>query len=270
MVSFFFGERTRPLIGRVGRVQGKQRRQRLKGRVDPLGLDDDNVDSATAMAFDAPRDEAPVPSSLAELSAQVLPPAPPPTAPKASWLEPRGSFIRTRVSKKDKQAGKREQFMQTIAAAAAARQPRSNADADTAAGDEPPQPPVAVPPAESFVDDLLSAMADIASVPSADALKPKKPPTQPTVVRTSQQRARMERFEQQQFHAVLQHAAFKHDPVEALHEHLANRLRLEQAEREARERSAAQASTLAAHEVRASRRLERAMAKNRTKKGSTK
>lgn len=259
--------------------KGKQRRQRLKGRVDPLGLeaDDDNGDMAMLMAFDsanAPRDELPVPSSLAELSAQVLPSAPPPPPPpKVSRLEPRGSFIRTRVSKKDKQAGKRELFAQTIAAAAAARQPPAAVDSAPTTTTTTAAEPVVLAPAESFVDDFLSAMADISTAaPSATSSAGGVGASAAWLssARTSQQRARIERSERDQFKAVLQHGAFKQDPLDALREHLGNRLRLEQEAREAQQRQAAHADTLATHEVGATRRLERAITKNRKKAANKK
>jgi hypothetical protein len=211
-----------------------------------MALDDERVQ----------RDDVPVPESLDELRAQVVPEPPPLPAPRKARLEPPGSFIRTRVSKKEKQAGKRQQFVDMLAAAAAARQPARAAAADaTMAADADAAPAAA--PTDSFVDDFLSAMADMKTASGSGS---GGGVAVSASTRTIQQRARIERSEQKQFKAVLSHEAFKSDPLGALREHVANRLKLEA---EQRARQAASLSALDAQERGASRRLQTAMEKNR-------
>jgi hypothetical protein len=210
------------------------------------------------------RDEVPVPESLDELRAQVVPVPPPLPAPRKARLEPPGSFIRTRVSKREKQAGKRQQFVDMLAAAAAARQPGYGAADATMASDAGPAA-VLVPPTDSFVDDFLSAMADMKTGSGSGGSGGGVAVNAST--RTIEQRARIERSEQKQFKAVLSHEAFKSDPLGALHEHVANRLKLEA---EQRARQAASLSALDEQERGASRRLQKAMEKNRSRQPPTK
>lgn len=207
------------------------------------------------------RDTVPVANTLDELAAQVRPMPPPLPPPRKARLEPAGSFIRTRVTKKEKQTGKRDQFVHMIASAAASRQQQRNNGAnmltDDTTDDRPPAPPTGT---DTLVDDFLSAVTELSSSSNSIALTSAATSSK---VRTSRQRARIELSEQAQFKAVLQHEAFKSDPLGALQEHLANRIRLE---REQRERHAASLQTLEAHDAQASRRLHRAVKNNRRQK----
>lgn len=208
------------------------------------------------------RDTVPVANTLDELAAQVRPMPPPLPPPKKARLEPAGSFIRTRVSKKEKQTGKRDQFVHMIASAAASRQQLRNSGANMLTDDTVDQPPAPPTGTDTLVDDFLAAVTELTSSSNNNALT-SAATSAGTKVRTSRQRARIELSEQAQFKAVLQHEAFKSDPLGALQEHLANRIRLE---REQRERNAASLQTLEAHDAQASRRLHRAVKNNRRQK----
>jgi hypothetical protein len=206
------------------------------------------------------RDEAPVPNSLAELAAQPRP-MPPPLPPSKPRREPAGSFIRTRVSKKEKQADKRNQFVHSLATAAATRHANASMltddNAAVAADDAPTQPSGT----ETLVDDFLNAVTELSSSSTNTvSVAPSNATAIAAKARTITQRARIELAEQAHFKAVLQHGAFKSDPLGALQEHLANRIKLE---REQRERNAASLDALAAHDAQASRRLKRAVKHNR-------
>lgn len=220
-----------------------------RGGARPMSVEDERV----------VRDEIPVPNSLAELAAQPRP-APPPLPASKPRREPAGSFIRTRVSKKEKQADKRNHFVHSIAAAAAARQQQQQQQPSMLTDDDNNDAPPPPRGTDTLVDDFLSAVTELSASSNTAAVAPAHASSK---ARTIAQRARVELAEQAQFKAVLQHDAFKSDPLGALQEHLANRIKLE---REQRARNAASLDALAAHDAQASRRLQRAVKHNRRNK----